>query len=50
MGMPIVKNWTTCKDCNVILYNKDADKDGLCEDCRVEPKAKGKEPKGPKED
>ena len=48
--MPIVKNWVTCKDCNRILYTKDADKDGRCEDCRVKPKAKGKELKGPKED
>jgi hypothetical protein len=37
---------TGCKDCNRILWEKDADKDGLCEDCaKPEPKAK----KGPKD-
>ena len=43
--MPIVKNWTTCKDCNRILYNKDADKDGRCEDCREEPEEKAEKKK-----
>ena len=45
MGMPIVKNWVTCKGCNRILYPKDADKDGLCVDCRKKPAPKVKEPK-----
>jgi hypothetical protein len=26
--------WVTCKKCNRILWEEDADKDGLCVDCR----------------
>jgi hypothetical protein len=26
--------WTTCKKCNRVLWEKDADRNGLCEDCR----------------
>jgi hypothetical protein len=40
-----------CKKCNRILWEKDADKDGLCEDCREaspvpEPKKKDDKKKG----
>ena len=34
-----------CKDCNRILWEKDADKDGLCEDCAAKPKEKAPEKK-----
>ena len=27
-------NWTACKKCNRVLWEKDADEDGLCIDCR----------------
>jgi phage FluMu protein Com len=39
-----------CKKCNRILWEKDADKDGLCPDCREtpvpEPKKKDDKKKG----
>jgi hypothetical protein len=43
--MPDAKNWTNCKKCNRVLYVEDADKDGLCEDCREKPAPRAKEPK-----
>ena len=46
--MPIVKNWTICKECNRVLFNKDADKNGLCEDC-AKPEPTPKAPKADKE-
>jgi hypothetical protein len=27
--------WTTCKKCNRVLWEKDADENGLCVDCRA---------------
>ena len=30
---------TSCKQCNRFLWEKDADKNGLCEDCRAKPEA-----------
>ena len=26
--------WVTCKKCNRVLWEEDADKDGVCVDCR----------------
>jgi hypothetical protein len=28
------RRWTTCKKCNRVLWEEDADENGLCEDCR----------------
>lgn len=37
--------WTTCKKCNRILWEEDADKDGLCVDCRPAEKLRVAKPK-----
>jgi hypothetical protein len=28
------RRWTTCKRCNRVLWEEDADENGLCVDCR----------------
>jgi len=40
--MPIVKNWILCKECNRVIWKKDAIGD-YCEDCApAEPEPKPK--------
>jgi hypothetical protein len=34
------KKWVGCSKCNRVLWEEDADKDGLCVDCRPAPKKK----------
>lgn len=29
------RKWTTCKKCNRVLWEEDADENGLCPDCRA---------------
>lgn len=41
---------TACKKCNRILWKEDADKDGLCVDCRPKTPLRVVKPKDKKED
>ncbi len=36
---------TTCKGCNRVLWEKDADDDGMCPNCKLPEKAKKAKPK-----